>query len=249
MADLSQFGLAPVGFGGGFAGPPQGGPSAPSVSVTPDPDDDPMAWISIAHGEFRFPAVRGQGTAIAKPTSAQKLDEQTSPGTAKAKTKRTGVSPCKGTIAIRGLRQFWNSVGEPFLNGIDPNGVSHGGPFETKHPDINRRNCKNVMIVSVGPVIWEPGGGMFTCDYEWSEWVDPKAVGGKGGKGGAVTVPTEGQQYQENAPPLPDRGPPTDLQRSFDIAARINAALAGPPANSPPTGLMGADAPNSGVPQ
>jgi len=151
---------------------------------------------------YTFPLIRGQGTAKVKCKSSQKLDQQQAAGKAKAKTKQMGTDTSTVTILLEwrtirgadGKCVIWPVV-ELMLNGIDPNGPNHGGPFEFRHPDANRRTIKSIMVKDIGEVEWAPGGWIGRCQINAIEWEIPKkAAAGVGSK-----TPTKAAEWFDTA--------------------------------------------------
>ena len=130
-------------------------------------------WGTLYLGFWTLPPP-GHGVATVKATSGQKLDEKAGSGTDKASTTQQGTNLTKVDVSLRFTRPVWVRYLKDALTEIDPNNpIYRGGPFPIGHPDVNRRNCYVVLVEEVGPVEWEPGGGVGTVSIKLTEWVEP----------------------------------------------------------------------------
>jgi len=204
MADLTTYGMAPVGWGAGQptgVGAPGGPPPAPVVPESPPyvpgPEEDPEAWgqVILTRGTatdadqagWVWPPAPGFGLAeIITGTSEQKLDVQKASGKDKAKTKQAGLEPWKATLRITFLTKVWSAV-QGMLLDLNPYGPSKGKPWNIAHPEATFAQVKTIQIHKASNIKWRGSGKKIgTVEYEIGEWTPPaKAAAGKG-----TTTPT-----------------------------------------------------------
>jgi hypothetical protein len=159
----------------------------------PGTHDSPWESVTIAtpSGTFTFPPARDRGAVRVSVTSKARKDNQKAAGRGKAKTKKSGPEPLDVTIELTFFSWQWFDAdgAQDFLNVVDPNSETGGGPFDFQYPDFNRRGGKSIDIDEVGPVQWK--GQIGTCTVKAHEWVPEPPKDAQGTK-----TPEKSAEYQ-----------------------------------------------------
>jgi hypothetical protein len=186
MVDLSDFGLAPAGFGAPspVAQSPQAGmpadiPTGGGPSV-PWPHDDPSSWDTLYLGG-QWP-----GLAVVKVKGGQKIDRKKGAGAHGETITFQGKKAADVDIVVRvwqatpdqwSWMQAMIALIEPIAGKADPT------PYDIAHPATSVRHISSVAVEDIEGPDWDAATGFMSVHIKAIEYLPPP-------KANATATPT-----------------------------------------------------------